>query len=140
MFKFLKDKQDKKIAKLLEEAKNKYLGVDEKIEFFTDGIINTVIANNSVITHAILIVTDCRLFVYTKHTFGTQEECESFYYNNINSLSYVKESILAFKLFPLKIAITTSNSTFIFRSAKNEKPMQEIAKYANDKILEAHRK
>ena len=139
MFKFLKNIQDKKIAKLLEGAKSK-LGTDEKIEFCVDGIIDTAIRDNATITSALLIATDCRIFVYAKHTLGTQEEYESFYYNNINSLSYLKESVLALKFFPYKIAITTSNSTFIFRNGRNEKEMQEMAKYANDKIIEAHRK
>lgn len=92
------------------------------------------------ITTALLIATDNRLIVYAKHTLGTQEEYESFFYNNINSLAYIKESFFSFRFFPYKIQITTSNSTFIFRSGKNEKEMQEMAKYANDKIIEAHRK
>ena len=139
MFKFLKNINEKRNAKLLEEAKNK-LGTDEKIIFHVDGIIDTAIGNNATITNALLIATDYRIFVYAKHMLGSQEEYESFYYNNINSLSYLKESILALKLFPYKIAITTSNSTFVFRSGRNEKEMQEMARYANDKIIEAHRK
>lgn len=139
MFQFLKNFNDKRNAKLLESAKTK-LASNEKIEFCVDGIIDVAIKNNASITNALLIATDCRLFVYAKHMLGTQEEYESFYYNNINSLSYIKETVFALKFFPYKISITTSNSTFIFRNGRNEKEMQEMVKYANDKIVEAHKK
>lgn len=114
-----------KTEKLLEEAKTK-LDADESIELYAE-----VLSEKEMQTSFLLTATQKRLFLYAKRLFG-YTRYESYYYSSLNSVNFTKDNASIF--LPYKITINMPNATYTFKTGKNRERLENIAKYANEKI------